>query len=162
VSTSFPGVGANDGSQVPGDRRPAFPGLPDAASGRGHGPSQRDDDAFFPQPGTQPSAGGPRSGPPVALFAAAVAVPLVSLPLLLLDGWGWHVLGWAVATLGTAGLLIVATLTDTQRRASVWYLGRDPLVPGLRLTAVVLALVAATAHAWLFADWFSRLAVFSA
>jgi hypothetical protein len=95
------------------------------------------------------------------LFAGAVAAPVVSLPLLLLDGWGWHVVGWVVATFGTAALLIVATLQDTHRRASVWYLGQDGLVRGLRVCAVVLALLAAAAHAWLFADWFSRLAVFS-
>ena len=161
MSTPFPGVGGNDGSPATGSRRAAFPGLPDATAGGGHGPAHRQEDVFSPRPGAQPTGDARRSGPPIPLFAAAVAVPLASLPLLLLDGWGWHVLGWAVATLGTAALLIVATLTDTQRRASVWYLGREPLVPGLRLGAVVLALVAAAAHAWLFADWFSRLAVFS-
>jgi hypothetical protein len=80
---------------------------------------------------------------------------------LLLDGWGWHVLGWVVATFVTAGLLIAATLQDTHRRASVWYTGSDGLIRGLRTGAVVLALLTAAAHAWLFADWFSRLAVFS-
>jgi hypothetical protein len=159
VSTpQFPGLGAgpNGPSGFPGTRGSNFPGLSD---GPGNVPPSSD--LGFPVAGEEPSGGSDRSGPPIGWFAGAVAAPVVSLPLLLLDGWGWHVLGWVVATFGTAALLIVATLQDTHRRASVWYLGQDGLVRGLRLGAVVLALVAAAAHAWLFADWFSRLAVFS-
>jgi hypothetical protein len=96
------------------------------------------------------------------LLGAAVLTPLATLPLLFMDGWGWHVLGWAVATLVTAALLILGTLQDTRRRASAFYLRRDGLVRSLRGGALVLALLAAAAHAWMFADWFARLPVFAA
>jgi hypothetical protein len=102
-----------------------------------------------------------RHGPPLLLLIAAVAVPLATVPLAVLDGWGWHVLGWAVATFGTAGLLIVATLQDTRRRASAWYLGNETLVRLLRVGAVVVALLAAALHSWQIADWVSRLEVFA-
>jgi hypothetical protein len=95
-------------------------------------------------------------------LGASVVAPLVTIPLLFMNGWGWHVLGWAVATLVTAALLIVGTLQDTRRRASVFYLRRDGLVRALRGGALVLALLAAAAHAWQFADWFARLPVFAA
>ncbi|MGY1619065.1 hypothetical protein ACI797_20170 [Geodermatophilus sp. SYSU D00691] len=86
----------------------------------------------------------------------------MTTPLVFLDGWGWHVLGWAAATLITAALLIVATLQDTRRRASAFYLRRDGMVRALRAGALLLALGAAASHAWLFADWFARLPVFAA
>jgi hypothetical protein len=158
LGSPFPGLGSpfpgSSGADLPGADLPGagFPGV-----GAGAGGTRGDP---FPVGGGT-SAAGPLSGPPTALFAAAAAAPVVSLPLLLLDGWGWHVLGWVVATFVTAGLLIAATLQDTHRRASVWYTGSDGLIRGLRTGAVVLALLAAAAHAWLFADWFSRLAVFS-
>jgi hypothetical protein len=92
-----------------------------------------------------------------------VVLPLLTVPLALLgrDDWGWHVVGWAMATFGTAALLIAFTLSDTRRRGSAWYLGRDPLVRGLRVAALVLALGAAAWHSYQFADWFARLEVFA-
>jgi hypothetical protein len=117
----------------------------DLADGSGGVPEQRGD-----------------AHPPILLFAAACVVPVLTVPLMFLDGWGWHALGWAVATFGTAALLIVGTLQDTRRRASIWYLSNDALLRALRVAAVALALLAAAAHAWLFADWLSRLAVFAA
>ncbi|WP_448627708.1 hypothetical protein [Geodermatophilus sp. URMC 64] len=86
---------------------------------------------------------------------------MITVPLLFLDGWLWHVLGWAVATFGATSLLIVATVQDTRRRASAWYLGNEALVQLLRLGAVLLALGMAAAHAWRFADWVSRLEEFT-
>jgi len=85
----------------------------------------------------------------------------MTVPLLLVDAWYWHVIGWAVASFSTAGLLIAFTLIDTGRRASAWYLGYESTVRGLRLAAIVLALLAAAAHSYLFADWFSRLGMFA-
>jgi hypothetical protein len=159
----FPGLGPEPGRRRDSpDGAAQLPGLssqfPGASAPAAALPGARGDP--FPGGGATPAA-GPLTGPPTALFAAAVAAPVVSLALLPLSGWGWHVLGWVVATFVTAGLLIVATLQDTRRRASVWYTGSDGLIRGLRTGAVVLALLAAAAHAWLFADWFSRLAVFS-
>ncbi len=136
-----------------------FPAPP--ASTGGFPPVDPTSGGSSPWGGTPAGAPAERVRPPLALLGAALLAPLVTLPLLFLDGWGWHVLGWAVATFGAAALLIVATLSDTRRRASAWYLGRDGLVRTLRLGTVVLALLAAGAHAWLFADWFSRLEVFA-
>lgn len=100
---------------------------------------------------------------PIALVAAAAVLPLLTAPLLLLnrDAWALHVLGWLVATFGTAALLIAFTLIDTRRRASVWYLGSDAAVRSLRTAAIVLALLAAAAQSYQFADWFSRLGIFA-
>ena len=162
-TAQFPGLGpgSNGRPGFPGSPGAVFPGLSDGlGQGSSHRPPPGDGGLAFPTSEGEPSAGG-RSGPPIPLFAAAVVAPLATLPLLLLDGWGWQVLGWVVATFGTAALLIVATLQDTHRRASAWYLGQDGLVSALRVGAMVLAVVAAAAHAWFFADWFSRLAVFS-
>jgi hypothetical protein len=105
--------------------------------------------------------GGSDEKPPLGYLVGAVALPLLTTPLLLLDAWFWHVVGWVVAAFASAALLIAFTLIDTGRRSSAWYLGRDGLVRGLRLTAIVLALLAAAAHSYLFADWFSRLGMFA-
>ncbi|MGY1741176.1 MULTISPECIES: hypothetical protein [unclassified Blastococcus] len=87
--------------------------------------------------------------------------PLLTVPLLLLDAWFWHVIGWSIAAFGTAAFLIAFTLIDTGRRASAWYLGREGAVRTLRLSAIALALLIAAAHSYLFADWFSRLEMFA-
>jgi hypothetical protein len=163
MTSDFPGLGApSGGSRQPSSANNPFGGLPPASASGFPGLSGAE-----PFPGVEGQPADPASSesasrrPPLALLLGAVAAPLVSLPLLLLDGWGWHVLGWAVATFVAAALLIAATLEDTRRRASAWYLGNDALVSGLRLAAVVLALGAAAAHAWLFADWFARLEMFA-
>jgi hypothetical protein len=165
VSTpQFPGLGPgpNGSSGFPGSRGTSFPGLPGGTvQDNGHRSPTTGGGQDFPRGGSEPSGGAGSSGPPIGLFVGAVATALAGLSLVVLDGWGWHVVGWAVATFGTAALLIVATLKDTHLRASVWYLSRDALVRGLRVAALALALVAAATHAWFFADWFSRLAVFS-
>lgn len=99
----------------------------------------------------------------MALLVAAAVLPLVTAPLLLLanDRWVLHVLGWLIATFGTAALLIAFTLVDTGRRASAWYLGRESTVRALRTAAIVLALLAAAAQSYQFADWFARLGTFA-
>jgi hypothetical protein len=161
----FPGLeGPAGGPARPspaGDRAGSSPGttsFPGSASARPWDRGGLDtalDTALVP-----PDA-GERHGPPLLLLVGAGTVPLATVALVFLDGWGWHVLGWAVATFGTAGLLIAATLQDTRRRASAWYLGNEALVRLLRLGAVVLALLAAAAHSWQIADWLSRLEVFA-
>ncbi|MGY1632241.1 hypothetical protein ACI784_11115 [Geodermatophilus sp. SYSU D01186] len=150
----FPGFGG-EARPFPGLNSPAFPGLssPGAASS-----SDPLGGASFSAPSRQSSQA---EKPPVGLLVAAVALPLLTVPLLLLDAWYWHVAGWAVASFSTAGLLIAFTLIDTGRRASAWYLGHDGTVRGLRRAAILLALLAAAAHSYLFADWFSRLGVFA-
>ena len=151
----FPGLGPDPlGHSSARVTSGGFPGLAPAAPSSAVGPG--------PVNGAERGPGGAAdAGPPLALLGAAVVAPVVTVPLLFTGGWGWHVLGWAVATLVTAVLLIVGTLQDTRRRASAFYLRRDGLVRALRGTALVLALLAAAAHAWLFADWFARLPMFA-
>jgi hypothetical protein len=152
----FPGLGPDPLGNS--SARPTSGGFPGLAPGTTSGAFD-----LGPTGGAVDRAGGgpADAGPPLLLLGASAVVPLVTVPLLFMEGWGWHVLGWAVATLVTAALLIVATVQDTLRRASIFYLRRDGVVRGLRGAALVLALLAAAAHAWLFADWFARLPVFA-
>jgi hypothetical protein len=151
----FPGLGPDPLGNSSARPTGGFPGLAPLGSASASN--------LGPVDGAERRVGGSTdAGPPLALLSAAVIAPIVTVPLLFTTGWGWHVLGWAVATLVTAALLIVSTLQDTRRRASAFYLRRDGLVRGLRGAALVLALLAAAAHAWLFADWFARLPVFAA
>ena len=153
----FPGLGSDPlGNSATHPTTGGFPGLAPATPPSASSPGLADGR------GGRTVGGLADAGPPLVLLGAAVAVPLVTVPLIFMDGWGWHVLGWGVATLVTAALLIVATLQDTRRRASAFYLRRDGLVRALRGGALVFALLAAAAHAWLFADWFARLPVFAA
>jgi hypothetical protein len=161
----FPGLGSTSASSAfggsgrafPGVSTPAFPGL---SSASGSPPTGGDllGGASFPSPSGR---SGSDEKPPVGLLLASVSLPALTAPLLFLDAWFWHAIGWAVAAFATAALLIAFTLIDTARRASAWYLGRDGMVRGLRLATIVLALLAAAAHSYLFADWFSRLGMFA-
>ncbi len=99
--------------------------------------------------------------PRLSLLAAAAIIPTGAALLLVLHGWYWNVLGWALACFGSLGLIFWFTTVDQRDRGTDRYRGNDAAVSALRLVATVLGLLVAAGHAWLFATWLARLDVFA-
>lgn len=99
--------------------------------------------------------------PRLRLLVAAVAIPACAAVLLVLHGWYWNVLGWALASFGSLGLVFWFTIVDQHDRGTDRYRGNDSAVAVLRVVAPVLGLLVAVCHAWLFATWLARLDVFA-
>ncbi len=100
-------------------------------------------------------------GPRLALLAAAVVIPAFAALLLLLNGWYWNLLGWALAIFGSLGFISWFTTADLRDQSTNRYRANDTAVAILRITATVLGLVVAGCHAWQFATWVARLDVFA-
>jgi hypothetical protein len=86
-------------------------------------------------------------GPPSPLLAVAALCVVGSAAALLGDGLRGHIIGWALGSLLTIGILAAYTSVDSKRAESPRYLP----TPGLnrfRSTLIVLGVVSAALHAW--------------
>lgn len=96
---------------------------------------------------SETAATASRVGPPLLILGLGFASVFVSLPLILSEGVGAHVLGY-----GTGGLVPILVIglvrrIDLERRRSPNYRSIGLLRPAI-VTLAVLALVAALLHIW--------------
>ena len=86
-------------------------------------------------------------GPPLLLLGLGYASVLISLPLIMSDGVGAHVLGYIAGGLVPILMIGLVRRTDLDRRRSADYRPFGLLRPALGALAV-LAMAAALLHIW--------------
>lgn len=93
------------------------------------------------------TATAPAVGPPLLLLGLGYASVLVSLPLIMSDGVGAHILGYVAGGLVPILMIGLVRRTDLDRRRSPHYRPFGLLRPALGALAV-FALAAALLHIW--------------
>jgi hypothetical protein len=88
--------------------------------------------------------------PPGSLLLAAVVAAVAALVLVPLASELMHIIGWALGSLATIGLLTAFTAVDAKRSQSTRYVS-IPMAGKARAVIAVAGLVAAVLHAFAYA-----------
>ncbi len=158
--------GSNAGWDAPARDTPTQQRSGSAAPGWAAGPGQPAGSFAGPAagqasapPDVLPSSGSGGRGtvnPPIWILLIGLVLPLLSIPLLFVDGLFAHVVGWVIAIFGSIGALAAFTAADLRLRSSRWYVDQPGLLAGLRIAVLLTGLVVATCFAYLIADAVAR------